>query len=48
MIRPSDSPFASPVLFVKKKDGRATEKDGSDRVCIDFRELNANTISDKH
>ena len=41
IIRPSNSPFASPMLLVKKKDG-------SDRLCVDFRALNKNTVADRY
>ncbi|KAL0548949.1 hypothetical protein IC582_013427 [Cucumis melo] len=40
-IRPSVSPWGAPVLFVKKKNG-------SMRLCIDYRELNKVTIKNRY
>ncbi|GJR67626.1 putative reverse transcriptase domain-containing protein [Tanacetum coccineum] len=40
-IRPSSSPWGAPILFVKKKDG-------SFRMCIDYRELNRLTVKNRY
>lgn len=41
MIKPSVSPYSSPVILVKKKDGTW-------RLCVDYRQLNSNTVKNKY
>ncbi len=41
VIRPSESPFASGVVLVRKKDGRL-------RFCVDYRQLNQRTVRDAY
>jgi hypothetical protein len=41
LIVPTASPFAAPLLMVKKPDG-------SYRICIDYHKLNAVTVKDKY
>jgi len=40
-IRPSKSPYGAPVIFVKKKDG-------SLRMCVDYRSLNNMTVKNSY
>lgn len=41
VIRESESPFASPLVLVRKKNGKI-------RLCVDYRKLNARTIKDAY
>ena len=41
LIRPSSSPYGSPIIFVKKKDGGF-------RLCVDYRALNNITVKNKY
>ena len=40
-IKPNKSPYGSPMLFVKKKDG-------SLRMCIDYKALNKIIIKNRY
>jgi hypothetical protein len=40
-IRPSSSPWGAPMLFVEKKDG-------TQRMCVDYRSLNEVTVKNKY
>lgn len=40
-IRPSKSPAGAPVMYIKKKDG-------SLRLCVDYRDLNAMTVKNRY
>ena len=40
-VQPSSSPWGAPILFVEKKDG-------TQRMCIDYRSLNEVTIKNKY
>jgi hypothetical protein len=40
-VRPSSSPWGAPVIFVEKKDG-------TQRMCVDYRALNEVTIKNKY
>lgn len=41
IIRPSKSPYASPVVLVRKKNGKL-------RMCVDYRTLNNKTVKDSY
>ncbi|KAI5754471.1 hypothetical protein M8J77_008825 [Diaphorina citri] len=41
IVRKSQSPFASPILLVPKKNGKV-------RMCVDYRHLNSNTVAEHH
>ena len=42
IVRPSDSPYASPLHLVPKLDSREF------RICVDYRKLNASSVPDRY
>jgi len=40
VVRPSQSPYSSPIVLVKKKDGTW-------KLCVDYIQLNKHTVFDK-
>ena len=40
-VEPSSSPYASPLVLVRKKEGGL-------RVCVDYRNINQNTVLDRY
>ena len=41
IIKPSNSPYASPIVLVRKKSGKL-------RLCVDYRKINQRTIKDAY
>ena len=41
IIKPSNSPYASPIVLVRKKNGKL-------RLCVDYRKVNLRTIRDSY
>lgn len=46
-IRPINSPWGAPILFVKKQDHSLKHVDTSLRLCTDYRQLNKVTVKNK-
>ena len=40
-VEPANSPYASPIVLVKKKDG-------TPRLCVDYRSINKDTVPDRY
>ena len=46
IVRPSTSPWASPLVFIHKKNGQVRPCSGQVRLCVDYQRLNDVTIKD--